>query len=200
MGLTPEPPASARLGLTPKNEAGARIGLAPNREDLQPIEGVDATIVAKLKQKLGDAYRAEQRFRDQLSVWVSPAAVVDALRFLKADPDLLYEYLTDITAVDYMEYRAPGEPRFEVVYILYAPTFNRRIFVKTRVEDTTPLPTATTVWSGANYMEREVWDMFGLKFAGHPNLERILTPDGWLGHPLRKDFPTQSAQFPNVES
>jgi NADH-quinone oxidoreductase subunit C len=126
--------------------------------------------------------------------------VVDALRFLKADPDLLYEFLTDITAVDRHDHRLPEEPRFEVVYIIYSPTFSRRLFLKTRVNEEEAVPTATTVWRGANFMEREIFDMFGLKFAGHPNLERILTPDGWLGHPLRKDFPTQSAQFPNVEN
>jgi NADH-quinone oxidoreductase subunit C len=87
-----------------------------------------------------------------------------------------------------------------VVYIVYSPTFSRRLFLKTRVDEETAVPTATTVWRGANFMEREVFDMFGVRFAGHPNLERILTPDGWLGHPLRKDFPTQSAQFPNVEN
>jgi NADH-quinone oxidoreductase subunit C len=176
------------------------MGLIPHPEDLEPIGDAEETIVAKLKAHLGDAYRAEQKFRGQLSVWVAPGAVVDTLRYAKADPELLYEFLTDITAVDRLEYRLAGEPRFEVVYILYSPTFNRRLFVKTRVEEEIAIPTATTVWRGANYMEREVYDMFGLTFAGHPNLERILTPDGWLGHPLRKDFPTQSAQFPNVES
>jgi NADH-quinone oxidoreductase subunit C len=176
------------------------MGLIPHPEDLEPIEGIDETIVAKVKAHLGDAWIADQKFRGQLSVWVAPQALADALRFLKAEPELLYEFLTDITAVDRLEHRLPGEPRFEVVYILYSPTFNRRLFVKTRVDEEVPIPTATTVWRGANYMEREVYDMFGLIFAGHPNLERILTPDGWLGHPLRKDFPTQSAQFPNVES
>jgi NADH-quinone oxidoreductase subunit C len=176
------------------------MGLIPNPEDLEPIQGVEETILAKLKAQLGDAYRAEQKFRGQLSVWVAPHAVADSLRYLKTEPELLYEFLTDITAVDRLDHRLPGEPRFEVVYILFSPTFNRRLFLKTRVEEEVAIPSATTVWRGANFMEREVYDMFGLTFAGHPNLERILTPDGWLGHPLRKDFPTQSAQFPNVES
>jgi NADH-quinone oxidoreductase subunit C len=176
------------------------MGLTPHPEDLEPITGPEESIVAKLKARLGDAYRAEQRFRGQLSIWVDPRVVADTLRFLKTDPDLLYQFLTDITAVDRLEHREPGEPRFEVVYIIYSPTFNRRLFLKTRVDEEVAVPTATTVWRGANFMEREVFDMFGVKFAGHPNLERILTPDGWLGHPLRKDFPTQSAQFPNVEN
>jgi NADH-quinone oxidoreductase subunit C len=176
------------------------VGLTPHPEDLEPIQGIEESIVAKLRARLGDAYRAEQRFRGQLSVWVDPRVVVDALRFLQSDPELLYEFLTDITAVDRLAYREPGEPRFEIVYIVYSPTFNRRLFLKTSVDEEVAVPTATTVWRGANFMEREVFDMFGVKFAGHPDLERILTPDGWLGHPLRKDFPTQSAQFPNVEN
>ena len=72
--------------------------------------------------------------------------------------------------------------------------------MKVWVDEGESVQTATTLWRGANFMEREVFDMFGVLFAGHPNLERLLTPEGWLGHPLRKDFPTQSAQFPNVES
>jgi len=176
------------------------VGLIPHPEDLQPLEEIDQTIVAKIKARFGAAWIADQKFRGQLSVWVAPEALADALRFLKTEPELLYEFLTDITAVDRLKHRLPGEPRFEVVYIVYSPTFNRRLFVKTRVDEEVAIPTATTIWRGANFMEREVYDMFGLTFAGHPNLERILTPDGWLGHPLRKDFPTQSAQFPNVEN
>ncbi|HZI89592.1 MAG TPA: NADH-quinone oxidoreductase subunit C [Candidatus Polarisedimenticolia bacterium] len=176
------------------------MGLIPRPEDLQPVTGVDATIVEKVKGALKDSFVADQLFRGQLSIWVEPRAVVDALRLLKSDPELLYEFLTDITAVDRLDFLLKGEPRFEVVYILFSPTFNRRLFLKTRVAEETPVPTATKVWRGANFMEREVYDMFGVKFEGHPNLTRILTPDGWLGHPLRKDFPTQSAQFPNVEN
>ena len=176
------------------------MGLTPSPEDLEPITDAEESIVAKLKSRFAEAYQGDQRFRDQLSVWVASAQVVEALRYLKTDPDLLYEFLTDITAVDRHQHRPPGEPRFEVVYILYSPTFNRRVFLKTRVNEEGSVPSATAVSRGANFMEREVFDMFGVKFTGHPNLERILTPEGWLGYPLRKDFPTQSAQFPNMES
>ena len=176
------------------------MGLTPHPEDLQPITGPEEQLVLKLKTLLGDRFVADQMFRGQLSVWVEPGAIPDTLRFLRTDPDFLYEFLTDITAVDRLNHLLKGEPRFEVVYILFSPTFNRRVFVKTRTHEDTPVPTATTVWRGANFMEREVFDMFGVTFSGHPNLERLLTPEGWLGHPLRKDFPTQSAQFPNVEN
>jgi len=176
------------------------VGLTPHPEDLAPLGPIESSIVAILKSRFAGAYRSEQLFRGQLSVWLEPSAFPEALRLLRTDPQLLYEFLTDITAVDRHTHREPGEPRFEVVYNLYSPTFNRRILVKTWVEEGGSVPTATTQWRGANFMEREVYDMFGVIFSGHPNLERILTPDGWLGHPLRKDFPTQSAQFPVVES
>jgi len=174
--------------------------LTPHPEDLESLGPSEEPVAAKLKSRFGDAYLADQLFRGQFSVRMDRRAFPDVLRFLKTDPDLLYEFLTDITAVDRHTHRQPGEGRFEVVTILYSPTFNRRIFVKVWVDEGGSIPTATTVWRGANFMEREVYDMFGVIFAGHPNLERLLTPDGWLGHPLRKDFPTQSAQFPNVES
>lgn len=174
--------------------------MTPDPADLTAPTPIESQIVGKLKARFPEAYRKEECFRGQLSVWVGKSAVLDALRFLRGEPDLLYEYLTDITAVDRLNERAPGEPRFEVVYILYSPTFNRRIFLKTWVDDGESVPSATAAWAGANFLEREVYDMFGILFAGHPNLERILTPDGWLGYPLRKDFPVQSDQFPNVES
>jgi NADH-quinone oxidoreductase subunit C len=176
------------------------VGLTPNPEDLQPLGPAEEPIVAKLKSRFGESYRAEQVFRGQLSIWLDRSSFPDALRFLKTDPELLYVFLTDITAVDRHTHRQPGEPRFEVVYNLYSPTFNRRLLVKAWVDEGDSIASATALWRGANFMEREVYDMFGVIFSGHPNLERILTPDGWLGHPLRKDFPTQSAQFPNVES
>ncbi|MBI4364727.1 MAG: NADH-quinone oxidoreductase subunit C [Candidatus Latescibacteria bacterium] len=157
-------------------------------------------MIGKLKARFPEGYRSDHCFRGQLSVWVERGVFADALRFLRNEPDLLYEYLTDVTAVDRLNERAAGEPRFEVVAILYSPAFNRRILVKTWVGEGESVPSATAVWPGANFMEREVYDMFGIRFEGHPNLERILTPDGWLGHPLRKDFPVQSDQFPNVES
>ena len=176
------------------------MGLTPDPGDLaEPTPG-ESKLVGKLSARFPDAYRAARSFRGQLSVWVGREVVWEVLRFLRGEPDLLFDFLTDITAVDRLSEREAGEPRFEVVYILYSPTYNRRLFLKTWVDEGQSVPSATSVWPGANFMEREVYDMFGITFAGHPNLERILTPDGWLGHPLRKDFPVDSDQFPNVES
>jgi NADH dehydrogenase subunit C (EC 1.6.5.3) len=86
--------------------------------------------------------------------------------------------------------------RFEVVYNLYSPVHFQRIFLKVRVDDGEPVPSVTGVWEGASYPEREVYDMFGIPFEGHPNLKRILMPDDWVGHPLRKDFPLGGEEIP----
>jgi NADH-quinone oxidoreductase subunit C len=176
------------------------MGLRPEPEDLGSPTPEQTKILEKVKSRLGDAYRGEQVFRGQLSMYVAPKSILDALRYLMTDPELLFEMLTDVTAVDRLEDLEPGEPRFEVVYNLYSLTFNRRVLVKARLSDGAPIASATAVWGTANFLEREVYDLMGIVFEGHPNLERIVTPEGWLGHPLRKDFPTQSDQFPNVES
>ncbi|HET6385830.1 MAG TPA: NADH-quinone oxidoreductase subunit C [Armatimonadota bacterium] len=112
--------------------------------------------------------------------------IVDVCRFLKTDGDWEFVMLIDIVAVDHRD----SEPRFGLTYTLHSISKNQRIFLKIRVPGgAAVVPTMTTLWSGANWMEREVFDMFGVRFAGHPDLRKILTPDDLEGHPLRKDFP-----------
>lgn len=176
------------------------MGLIPDPADLSAPTPEQAQIVAKLRDRFPQAVKNERCFRGQLSVWIDKDVVVEALRFLRTDADLLFDFLSDITAVDRWENREPGEPRFEVVYNVYSLLYNRRLLLKAWADDGQTIPSATAVWPGANFMEREIYDLMGVVFAGHPNLDRILTPDGWLGHPLRKDHPTRSDQFPNVES
>jgi NADH-quinone oxidoreductase subunit C len=176
------------------------MGLRPDPEFLESLDADQTATVEKFRARFGDGVLETQSFRKQLSIWIRNEDVLEALRFAKSDPHLLCNLLTDLTAVDYYEKRSQNEPRFEMVYNLYSIRFNRRILLKAGIQDGDIVPSATAVWQTANYLEREVFDLFGIRFAGHPNLERILTPDGWLGHPLRKDFPTQSDQFPNVEA
>ena len=107
------------------------------------------------------------------------------LKFLRDDSSCLFKMLADITAVDYPE---RGE-RFEVVYNLLSLTHNQRIRVKVAAGESDPVPSAVALFSSAGWFEREVWDMFGIAFAGHPDLRRMLTDYGFEGHPLRKDFP-----------
>ena len=123
--------------------------------------------------------------RDELVVWLQRAGLVDAFIALRDDPRLLFKVLIDITAVDY-----PGRPeRFEVVYQLLSTKTNRRVRVKVTTDEATAVPSVTSVFSAANWYEREVWDLFGVYFADHPDLRRILTDYGFDGHPMRKDFP-----------
>ncbi len=113
------------------------------------------------------------------------------LEFLKNDPRLGFNVLADLTAVDHMG----REPRFDVIYNLLALPARRRLRVKVRVdENDNSIKTACALWSSANWLEREVWDMFGIRFAGHPNLKRILMYEEFQGHPLRKDYPVRKRQ------
>lgn len=114
-----------------------------------------------------------------------PDAVLPLCRALHDDPSLSYNLLSDITAVD----RYGSDPRFEIVYRMYAIPDNRRLWIKTRVAPGVDTDSVTSVWKNADWMEREVYDLFGVKFAGHPNLRRLLMPTPWIGHPYRKDFP-----------
>lgn len=174
--------------------------MRPDPELLEALDPDQEAVVGRFRERFGDRLLETQSFRKQLSIWLAKDVILDALRFARTDERLLADFLTDLTAVDYLNRRAPGEPRFEIVYVLYSLAFNRRFFLKIGVPDGESVPSATAIWTGANFLEREVWDLMGIRFDGHPNLERILTPDGWLGHPLRKDFPTMSDQFPNLES
>ncbi|MFQ6048174.1 MAG: NADH-quinone oxidoreductase subunit C, partial [Phycisphaerae bacterium] len=126
---------------------------------------------------------------DQVCVRVEPQHLLEVMRFLRDDPRCRFEQLVDLAGVDYLEY--PGaEDRFAVVYGLLSLRHNRRLWVKCFVNDPQPsLPSVTGLWKGAEWPEREVFDMFGIVFVGHPDLRRILTPDGFEAHPLRKDYP-----------
>lgn len=138
-----------------------------------------------LAERLGADALEAHTFRGDATVVVARERVVDVLRWLREEP-WRFEMLTDLTAWD----RYPAEPRFEVVYHLLSLSRRERLRVKVRVPGEDPtVPSAVSVFAGANWFEREVWDLFGIRFAGHPNLVRILLPDDWEGHPLRRDYP-----------
>jgi NADH-quinone oxidoreductase subunit C len=128
---------------------------------------------------------------DQLALYIDPAKIADVCAFLKAEQKLTR--LSGITAVDWF----PVEPRFEVVYLLHSiENRNQRLRLKCRVSGDEPfIDSVTSVWKGANWYEREVFDLFGIVFRGHPNLTRIMMPDYWEGHPLRKDFPVYGQKY-----
>jgi NADH-quinone oxidoreductase subunit C len=119
-----------------------------------------------------------------------PARIVDLCRYLKDGEK--YVRLSAITCVDWH----PAEPRFEVVYHLHSIANNKRLRVKCRVGGDNPeIDSVTSVWRSANWYEREVWDMFGVHFLNHPDLQRILMPTDWEGHPLRKDYPVHGYKY-----
>ncbi|MBI3666483.1 MAG: NADH-quinone oxidoreductase subunit C [Acidobacteria bacterium] len=122
--------------------------------------------------------------RGQLSIWVAPEQIVPICRFLKQEQT--YQRLSSITAVDWF----PVEPRFEVVYSLHSFERNHWLRVKCRMGGESPeIDSVTGVWRAANWYEREVFDLFGIRFRNHPDLSRIMMPDDWQGHPLRKNYP-----------
>ncbi|MGD8453281.1 MAG: NADH-quinone oxidoreductase subunit C [Phycisphaerae bacterium] len=129
--------------------------------------------------------------RDSGQYWVRVPAerLLEVLGFLRDDPRTRFEQLCDLTCVDYLSY--PGaEDRFGVVYSLLSYTHNHRLWVKAFVNDPEPaLPSATSLWRGAEWPEREVYDLFGIRFDGHPDLRRIVLPQNFTEHPLRKDYP-----------
>ncbi len=138
-----------------------------------------------LKSRFGDAVLDVFEFRGETTIRVSPDAIVDVCTFLRDDASTLYNFLSDISAADVW----PDEPRFQVNYHLYSMTHNTRLRLKVSVRDGQSIPSVTRVWPAANWFERETYDMFGVRFDDHPDLRRILLPDDYLGHPLRRDAP-----------
>jgi NADH-quinone oxidoreductase subunit C len=140
----------------------------------------------KLKAYFVGAVQEVTEAHGEVTVVVSREQIVDVCRYLKDDPDLRYDLLMDMAGVDYLG----REPRFEVVYHLYSISYNGRLRLKIRVSELDlVVPSVTSVWSTANWHEREAFDMLGIHFSDHPDLRRIYMPDDYPGHPLRKDFP-----------
>ena len=126
--------------------------------------------------------------RKELTIWVKPDAIREACAILRDNPACPFEAMQDLTCVDWL----PREPRFEVVYHLLSIQNKQRIRLKVKVSGEAPaVQSVTSVWPSANFFEREVFDLFGIRFNGHPNLLRLLMPEEWEGHPLRKDYPVE---------
>ncbi len=134
---------------------------------------------------LGEIVEAAQIEKDELTIRVDRDSICRVLTVLRDDANCQFKQLMDVCGVDY-----PGrQPRFDVVYNLLSLVHNRRIRVKVRTDAETPVPTCVEVFPVAGWWEREAWDLFGIYFAGHPDLRRIMTDYGFEGHPLRKEFP-----------
>jgi NADH-quinone oxidoreductase subunit C len=150
-------------------------------------------VLSLLQQQFGDRILAVTSFRGDDEALVAPEAWLDVARFLRDDPATVMNHFIDLTAVDYPE-REPQQPRFDVVLMVRSLSKNHRVRLKTRVRDGMRLDSLTGVWPGANWTEREVYDMFGVRFENHPDLRRILLYEEFVGHPLRKDYPIDRTQ------
>ena len=152
----------------------------------------EGLVLQRLREKFGQALLEVKAWRNETTVVLAPQDLVRVCRFLRDEPDLAFDFLSDVTGVDRMML-PESSPRFEVVYHVYSLQYRRRLRLKVRVGNGQAVPTVTDLWPTANWHEREVYDLFGVPFEGHPDLRRILTPDDWEGHPLRKDYPVEAS-------
>ena len=149
---------------------------------MEPIQ-----IAEHLKEKFQDSVLAIGEYRGQAWASIGKEYIMEICQYLLSAPDMGFNYLRDLTAVDYLGKR---DIRFEVVYHLYSITNRHMIRLKAPVEESDcSIDSVCSIWSGANWHERECFDLFGISFKGHPDHRRILMPDDWEGHPLRKDYP-----------
>jgi len=149
-------------------------------------------IAEKIKEQFPDQVIDTAEFRDQVAVIVKRDKIVEICRYLHDDPHLSLDHLQDVTAVDYLNKK---DVRFEVVYNLYSIKYHHKIRIRAQVPENDPeIDSVVPIWAGANWHERECFDMFGIVFTGHPDLRRILLPEDWEGHPLRKDYPLKGPE------
>ena len=160
--------------------------LPPPITDLEELKNHPA--IARIQGWNPQAIERVKFDRDEMTIVLDRSAIREACALLKEDPACPFDFLSDVTCVDWY----PSEPRFEVVYHLLSIPNKERVRLKVRLNSSSPaIDSITSVWPGANYFEREVYDLFGVRFNGHPYLRRILMPEDWEGHPLRKDYPVE---------
>jgi NADH-quinone oxidoreductase subunit C len=157
-------------------------------EGPKPADASDHPLVKKLKTRFDGAIIEAVEFVRQLSVRVEPPRILEVCDFLKRDGQTPFNYLSDLTCVHFPQ---RTEAPFEIVYNLYSIPANERVRLKVATNADAGLESVTGVWPAANWMEREVYDLFGISFKNHPDLRRILLPPDWEGHPLRKDYPLE---------
>jgi NADH-quinone oxidoreductase subunit C len=183
-----ETPASTPASTVPSKPATAAPATPPAAKPAAPAKPPaptaapwDSPMVAKLKSSYGSGIEP-LTYLGQNYMVVDRSLIPEILQVLRNEEQ--FDYCVDITAVHYPQ----REKQFDVVWVLYSFARNERIRVKTQILDGASVPSSVSIWPGANWLEREVYDMFGIKFDGHPDMKRILLPDGWKGHPLRKDY------------
>ncbi len=182
-GESPAAPAKA-----PAKAAAKAPAKAAAKKEATPAyaEIKDDAFIAALRAAFQDDIKEAVTSNGQQILRVVPERARDLLWYLRYDASIKFDMLTDVTAVHY-----PDRKAFEVVYQLYSIPENRRLRVKAELPEDQPIYTVCDIWAAANWLEREVYDMFGIRFEGHPDLRRILLPEGWVGFPLRKEYPVE---------
>ena len=158
---------------------------------------MDATALAAVLQEAAPGAAIEPAPTTDLhtTVYVSREQLLQVAQALRDRPELAFNFLAEVTAADYW----PREPRYELVYVLVSMAHRARLRMKVRLNADDPhVPTICGIWPAANWLEREVWDLFGIAFDGHPDPRRLLMPEDWDGFPLRKDYPVQIRKTPNA--
>ena len=178
----PAEAAKPAVAAKPAAPAAAKPPAAPAKPAGPVPEPWDSELVTQLRQQYGSGIVEALRYVGQTYLTVDQSILPEILRRMRDDEG--FDYCVDITAVHYPK----REQQFEMVYVLYSFPKNERTRVKTRIKDGEHVSSAVSIWETANWLEREVYDMFGIVFDGHPGLKRILLPDEWKGHPLRKDY------------
>ncbi|MDX6270723.1 MAG: NADH-quinone oxidoreductase subunit [Acidobacteriota bacterium] len=186
--VTEEKPKSPAAAVAP---GAPKAPVKKKEEGAKPADASNHPLVKRLREHLDGAVEEASEFLGQLSVRVAPARIVEVCEFLKRDAESPFDYLSDLTCVHFPE---NADAPFEVVYNLYSISANVRVRLKARTTDAAGVESVTGVWPAANWMEREVYDLFGVQFHNHPDLRRILLPPDWEGHPLRKDYPLEPVE------
>jgi NADH-quinone oxidoreductase subunit C len=183
-----------RLGLSPA-DLTAREMQNKRPDDWKDLSADDDIELRLILEKLPGQVVNSRLFRDEKTIWVKRDKIVDVLKLLRDSPETRFNFLSDLTCVDMLKMHAPSQERFEIVYNLYSLSTFKRLRVKAIVpESDTAIDTVESVWPAANWLEREVFDLFGINFNNHSDLRRIQMPDDWIGHPLRKDYPIGGEQ------
>jgi NADH-quinone oxidoreductase subunit C len=185
----PKPAAPAAKPAAGQAEHVPKAAPPTGPPDPPPPAGTEPpAYIATLQTAVPGAVAALSYYLGDWTVIVNAAQIADAVRHLRDAADARFDYLSDLTATDWPP---RTEARFDVVYCLYSTVHRHRVRLKVKVGEQQPLPSVTPVWAAANWLEREVWDMFGVNFTGHPDRRRILMPEDWQGFPQRKDYPLE---------
>src|SRR5262245_41437810 len=194
---SPKPPAPAAA--KPAAPAAAKPAAAPHpppapappsgpTDPPPPADAAVPAFITSLQSAIPGAVDGLSLYLGDWTILASLASITAALKHLRDAADARFDYLSDLTATDWPPRK---DARFDVIYCLYSTVHRHRVRVKVKVGEQQGLPSATALWPAANWLEREVWDMFGVNFTGHPDRRRMLMPEDWQGHPQRKDYPLE---------